>query len=541
MRIKIDRKSRQPMYWQIADAIKRAILNGELADGVVLPSERGLAGQLEVHRNTVIRAYHCLEEMELVVARQGVGYMVARGTEHHWGDAAHQAVAPRRGWKQVHFSGEEPAEEHDRSGEEVRRSNAHGAGSGEHRSRPRPVNWRHMIKDDYLDMKEEFDAIFSKFYEGEGISFSAGMPPFVYTEEELATDIADLLKESEMLPAYAAPYQGDPDLRKQCREFLRTKGIRCKASEIQVLSETNQALDFIVTTLLEPGDCVIIEEPCSPDVYRGIELAGCFPITMPVDGDGMMTEGLADIVEKRRPKFIYVNSSYQDPTGNVMTVERRRNLLDVSARFGVPIIEEDGASELYYEDSEFPTLKSMDEHNNVVYIYSFALTFVPGISVAVVVGDPVLIHAMQYLVSVRVISIGWLTQRLVARYLKNGKYRAKIDEMVVHNRQNRDIMCAALDELRDIGVEYTKPRGGVYIWVKLPDGLDAEQVVRRAAKEKLAVVPGNVFYPLRNAGRDHVRLNYSYESTEWLLEGVHRFTKLLRTMYMESVNLFEYI
>ena len=313
------------------------------------------------------------------------------------------------------------------------------------------------------------------------------------------------------------------------------------ASEIQVLSETNQALDFIVTTLLEPGDCVIIEEPCSPDVYRGIELAGCFPITMPVDGDGMMTEGLADIVEKRRPKFIYVNSSYQDPTGNVMTVERRRNLLDVSARFGVPIIEEDGASELYYEDSEFPTLKSMDEHNNVVYIYSFALTFVPGISVAVVVGDPVLIHAMQYLVSVRVISIGWLTQRLVARYLKNGKYRAKIDEMVVHNRQNRDIMCAALDELRDIGVEYTKPRGGVYIWVKLPDGLDAEQVVRRAAKEKLAVVPGNVFYPLRNAGRDHVRLNYSYESTEWLLEGVHRFTKLLRTMYMESVNLFEYI
>ena len=169
--------------------------------------------------------------------------------------------------------------------------------------------------------------------------------------------------------------------------------------------------------------------PRSDLVYRGIELAGCFPITMPVDGDGMMTEGLADIVEKRRPKFIYVNSSYQDPTGNVMTVERRRNLLDVSARFGVPIIEEDGASELYYEDSEFPTLKSMDEHNNVVYIYSFALTFVPGISVAVVVGDPVLIHAMQYLVSVRVISIGWLTQRLVARYLKNGKYRAKIDEM----------------------------------------------------------------------------------------------------------------
>jgi DNA-binding transcriptional MocR family regulator len=179
----------------------------------------------------------------------------------------------------------------------------------------------------------------------------------------------------------------------------------------------------------------------------------------------------------------------------------------------------------------------MDDRNNVVYIYSFALTLIPGISIAAVVGDPRLIHAMQYLVSVRVISISWITQKIVTRYLAGGRYRSKIEEMVQHNRRNRDIMCASLDRLADIGVEYTKPRGGVYIWVKLPSNLDAEKVVWRAASEEgLALVPGNVFYPLRNAGRDHIRLNYSYESTEWLIEGMRRLTKLLRTMYTERTR-----
>ena len=132
-------------------------------------------------------------------------------------------------------------------------------------------------------------------------------------------------------------------------------------SQLQVLAETNQALDFIITSLLNPGDCVIIEEPVSPDVYRVIQLAGCRFITVPVDKDGMVCDNLEPLIEEHAPKFIYVNSSYQDPTGCILSLERRQRLLELSARHHIPIVEEDAGSSLNYEDGTISSLKAM--HN----------------------------------------------------------------------------------------------------------------------------------------------------------------------------------
>ena len=115
-------------------------------------------------------------------------------------------------------------------------------------------------------------------------------------------------------------------MRHKIIAYLRTKGIKAGLNQVQILSETNQALDFIVTSLLNPGDRVITEEPVSPDVYRVIELAGGRPVTVPVDENGMICDNLEALIETHRPKFIYVNSSYHDPTGNILSVERRRKL-----------------------------------------------------------------------------------------------------------------------------------------------------------------------------------------------------------------------
>lgn len=465
MRISVDKNLRTPLYWQIADQIKVLILSGELIDGAFLPSERALAKILDVHRNTVIKAYSHLKDQELIDSIQGMGHKVTFPTTEE----------------------DEP---------EVRKK----------------VNWNSLIRDDYQDMERTFDDIFSRFAEENYISFSTGMPSSVYAEEEIAADFAAILAEESRQSFYLSPYQGDKVLRRQIISYLRTKGINAGPGQIQIMSGTNQALDFIVATLLEPGDKVILEEPVSPDVYRVIQLAGCKAITVPVDEEGIMCENIEGLIETHKPKFIYVNSSFHDPTGNMLSTERRKKLLRLSNRYRLPIIEEDAASELSFDDKFFPTLKSMDKSENVIYIYSFELTFIPGLSIAFVVAPEKLTKSLSYLVSIRVMSLDWITQKLLAKYITDGRYYARIKEISKLNKQKRDLMASYLDRLKPLGLSYGLPSGGVYIWCKLPKGVDCKQVASEASKRGVALIPGDVFYPDRNGGQNYIRLNYSYET-----------------------------
>lgn len=486
MKITVDKNLRTPLYWQISDQIKLLVINGQLVDGAILPSERALAKTLDVHRNTVMKAYSLLKDQELIDSFQGVGYKVTY----------------------------RPVEEEE---EDVRRM----------------VNWSHIIKDEYLDMEWTFDDIFLRFAEENNISLSTGMPPTINDEEALAADIASILQEEGKRPFYLSPYQGDLALRQQIRTYLRTKGIRAETSQIQILSETNQALDFIVAALLNPGDSVIVEEPVSPDVYRVIELAGGKSITVPVDQDGMMCQKLESLIETHSPKFIYVNSSFHDPTGNILSIERRKKLLALSNRYRIPIIEEDAASELSFEEIVPPAIKSMDRSDNVIYIYSFSLTFIPGLSMAFVVAPPKLIKSLSYLVSVRIMSLDWITQKLLAKYMIDGRYQENVIEIAKQNKEKRDLMCDYLDSIRHLGITYEKPRGGVYIWCKLPESMDSKIVVSRAHKRGISIIPGEIFYPFKNGGRDYIRLNFSYESKERIKLGMANLLDIIEELSEE--------
>lgn len=492
MEIAVDRKIRTPLYWQIADQIKAMIISGNMADGTILPSERSLAQRLGVHRNTVIKAYSHLKDQELIDSFQGIGYKV------------------------TFCSGNFPEPD-------VRRR----------------VNWSNIIKDEYQDIERTFDDIFLRFTEENNISFSTGMPPAVYDEEELAADLAVILKEEGRRPFYLSPYQGDLTLRQRIVSYLRTKGIKAGINQVQILSEINQALDFIVTALLKTGDKVIIEEPVSPDVYRVIELAGCRPITVPVDEDGLICESLEALIEAHHPKFIYVNSSYHDPTGGILSVERRRKLLELSNRYRLPIIEEDAASELSFEEKFLPTIKSMDRSDNVIYIYSFSLTFIPGLSMAFVAAPEKLIRSLSYLVSIRIMSLDWMTQKLLAKYITDGKYYENVQRIAALNKEKRDMMCSYLDRLAPLGVQYRKPRGGVYVWCRLPGKIDAKVLASESAKRGISLIPGEVFYPYRNGGQNNIRLNYSYESLSRIKLGMENLTEIIEKLAVAAGKMDE--
>lgn len=326
-------------------------------------------------------------------------------------------------------------------------------------------------------------------------------------------------------------------MRQKLVSFLSTKGIKASAGEIQILSETNQALDFIATLLVQKGDAVLMEEPVSPDAYRTMELAGGRVYTVPIDEDGMRCDILENLVIQKKPRLIFVNSSFHDPTGNILSLERRRRIIEISNYYRIPIVEEDAASELVYEGEKLPPIKTLDTSGNVIYIYSFSLSFLPGLTLAFVVADKELIGSLSYLVSVRLMSTDWMTQKLLGLYLDNGTYYRELEAFRRNYREKQQLVCEKLDAMKHLGIEYRRPRGGIYIWCKLPDGVDSKTFINRAYDMGVSLIPGYVFYPRKNGGRNYVRINYSYESKERLAAGMDIMRKALEKELLARENL----
>jgi len=485
MNVIVNEKLKTPLYRQIATQIKDAIIKGEILDGFPVLSERDMARMTGVHRNTVRRAYNDLEGEGLIQARHGVGYVVTYATS------------------------EKPKEQ-----------------TGGKR-RIKKVNWSNMIKDEYLDQERMFDDLFSKSYEEGKISFAGGTSSSeIYDEKNIAEALAKTLSKGNSSYFYT-PYQGDYSLRQNLSGFMRGKGVLAAPSEIQILSETNQALDFIVTLLLSTGDKVITEEAVSPDVYRAIELAGGIIICVPMDEEGMITDNLAPLIEKHNPKFIYVNSTYHDPTSVQLSLKRRRQLVSLSSQYRIPIIEDDASSELAFEGDRLPPIKAFDEGNNVIYIYSFGLTFVPGISIAFVAATKEIIKGLSYLVSVRLVNLDWISQKLLDNYLEDGTYERKLIDFREEYKQKRDTMCAWIEN-SGLEIAFQKPTGGVYLWCKLPDEVDIQKLSKAANRQGVSFIPGSVFYPQKNQQGNYIRLNYSHATIGEINKGMSILIELIK-------------
>lgn len=473
MKLKVDRKAREPIYMQLSQQIKKLIFNGSLVNGYSLPSERALARELGVHRNTIVRAYSELRDEGLLASYQGQGYYVR--------------------YKSMYDG--------------MIRKN---------------VNWEAIIKADYADFRMDFDELFSKSYEADIISFGGGVAAREpYRPDEIAEIFEKALTAKRDNAYFYTPYEGNIELRGEIAEFMRMKGVMTKPGNIQIFSGNNQALDFILALMLHPGDKIISQEPLSPDVYRTVRMAGGSLITVPVDDNGMICDNLEAVIEKTHPRFIYVDSSFSNPTGAFLSIERRQKLLELSYKYRIPIIEDDEGSELYYDIDRIPSIKSMDDGNNVIYMYSFSLTMMPGICVSFVIADRSIIEKLSGMVSVRIASLDWSPQMLMLEYMKERTFFRRLDEFREVCRSKRNIMCEYLDEMaNEFGLKYVKPKGGVYIWVELPGYIDSRRLLDESQKQGVTFIPGHVFYLKKTSGNGHMRLNYSYPTAEEIRIGM---------------------
>lgn len=476
MEIKIAGNSQSPIYKQIVNQIREAIFRGELREGLILPSERKLAIKISVHRNTVTKAYQELKAEGYIESFQGIGYKVIFSTP----DANASA-----------------------------------------KERYRSIPWEHLMKKELLDYENSFDELVSKSYSKSGISFAGGIVP---AEAYYKEDIKDILKElieSRLDEIYEySHYQGLFRLRQNICTLLRGKGINASPNEIQVVTETNQAIDYLSELFINPGDPVITEEPVSPDIYRSLKLSRAKVVTVPMDEEGISLPTLESVIATNRPKFIYVSSSYNDPTGIIMSLTRRKELLELANRYRVPIIEEDSASEIRYSEDSIPTIKSLDKNGSVIYIYSFALTFAPGLKLAFVVAPRQVTRKISYLLSMHIVNIDSLMQSIMSLYIEKGLYEKNVRYICKIYEGKRDLMCRMLDVGHAYGISYNKPSGGVYIWCRLPDNLNYKKFLHAIRRKGVSLIPGHMFFPYGSKGGNYIRLNYSYPSVQEIEDGV---------------------
>lgn len=483
----IDKSDKTPVYLQIYSGIRGMIFAGSMVDGYTLPSERVLAKELGVHRNTVTKAYAELKAEGLIESHQGKGYRV---------------------------------------------SFAKAAGAASTGAPKKDVFWEALLRTEFEGFASDFDELYSKSFDKDLISFAGGVAARnIYPTEEIAFAFEKILKQSMEKAYFYTSYQGDGELRKEITRFMGTKGIKANPSNVQIFAENNQALDFILNLMLSPGDGVIIDETMSADVYRTIQLAGGRVINVPSDEHGMICENLDIIIEKTKPKFIYVDSSFNNPKGTYMSIERKQQILDFSYRYRIPIIEEDEGSELYYEVDRVPSIKSMDRGENVIYMYSFSLTMVPGIGVSFVIADSRVIEKLSEMVSLKVANADWAAQMLMLEYMKNGLFTERLDTFRQEYRKKRDLMCEKLDLLvTRYGIEYRKPEGGVYLWVKLPSRINARDLLAETQKRGMTFMPGYLFFSSKSMGKNYLRLNYSYPTEEGIEKGMDILKEALENL-----------
>jgi 2-aminoadipate transaminase len=315
-------------------------------------------------------------------------------------------------------------------------------------------------------------------------------------------------------------------------------GIQVTAENVMITSGSQQALDLLGKILINRGDRILVESPTYLGALQAWNAYGAEYVAVPSDENGMITDALENAL-RTGPKFIYVLPNFQNPTGTTLILERRKQLVELADRYGVPIIEDDPYCQLRFEGQDLPTVVELDGmihpdqgdccyRGNVIYLSTFSKILAPGIRLAWVIAPPEVIRKLAQAKQGCDLQTATFTQMVAYEVGKGGFLyeHVKLIRKVYHER--RDVMMDVLEETMPTGVSWTHPLGGLFLWVTLPENVDTLKMLRPAIDAKVAFVPGNSFYPC-GGGTNTMRLNFSNEQPERIQEGILRLAQIVRS------------
>ena len=369
------------------------------------------------------------------------------------------------------------------------------------------------------------------------ISFAGGLPsPSCFPAEEIALAAERVLAREAGRVLQYGPTEGFPPLREFLASLMASRGLNISADRLIITSGSQQGLDIIGKLLIDPGDTVLVENPTYVGALQAFRPYRPSFVSLPMDDHGLKIEGLEQALTDlsaagRRPKFLYTVASFQNPTGVTLSAERRRALLDLAERHDLPLVEDDPYGELRYSGEAPPLLAALDverwgEPRQVVYLSTFSKLLAPGLRVGWAAGPRALLHRMVQVKQGLDLHTGSLGQAIACEACADGLLARQIPRIRRIYHERRDAMLAELERSMPPGTRWTRPDGGMFLWVTLPEGLDSSELLARAIERQVAFVPGADFHA-NGGGLNTLRLNFSHPTPEQITEGVRRLAEVI--------------
>jgi 2-aminoadipate transaminase len=369
------------------------------------------------------------------------------------------------------------------------------------------------------------------------ISFAGGLPaPEVFPIEKFKEASEVVLSEMGERALQYGTTEGYQPLREMIARNATKYGIQISADNVLITSGSQQALDLLGRIFINRGDRVLVESPSYLGAIQAWNAYGVKYVTIPFDDDGMRT----DLLESRLRtgiKFIYVLPNFQNPTGVTLSRERRKELVEMADAYGVPIVEDDPYGQLRYEGHHLPPVVVLDDEmrakevpiysGNVIYTSTFSKILAPGLRLAWVVAPTEVIKKLVQAKQGCDLHTATFNQYLAYEVANSPWMKSHILTIRRTYKERRDIMIEALGQYMPDGVRWTRPKGGLFLWVTLPKGYDTQKIFKAAVEAKVAFVPGGPFHPL-GGGENTMRLNFSNAKPELIQEGIKRLAKVIK-------------
>jgi GntR family transcriptional regulator/MocR family aminotransferase len=309
---------------------------------------------------------------------------------------------------------------------------------------------------------------------------------------------------------------------------LTSQGLRVQRDNILITSGSQQSLMLVAQLLLNPGDTVLVEKPTyagALDLFRSLKLK---IVGAPIDENGLQVEHLEKLVQQHHPKLIYTMPTFQNPTNVCLSTPRRRQLVTLAAQYNIPILEDDFVGDLRYDGYSQPTLKSLDQTGNIIYISTFSKMLMPGLRIGFLVAEGPVYEQLVHLKRINDLASSNLIQHVLATYITIGRYQTHLNRSRRAYRKRRDAMLSALARHLPTHVSFTTPLGGLFIWLQLPNEISSEALLAAAIKEGVIFAPGTSFFPNRAEGSHYLRLNFAIQTPQAIETGIQRLSQALR-------------
>ena len=368
------------------------------------------------------------------------------------------------------------------------------------------------------------------------ISFAGGLPsPLTFPVEEIA-DLAKevILREGKWALQYG-PTEGDPRLKDEIIKIMEKDGVKVDRENILITTASQQGLDMLGKVFINPNNSIIVGRPTYVGALGAFKSYSAKFVGVDLDDDGMRIDQLQEKLHRLRleaalPKFIYVVPDFHNPAGVCLTLERRKALLQLAKEFQVIVVEDTPYRQLRYVGKHIPSLCELDERAGyVISLHTFSKILFPGLRLGWIVAIREVIDKFIIAKQAMDLCTPPFTQAIAYEYCRRGLLDQHIQNNITLYKKRREIMLRSLDEYmpKHPEIRWTRPEGGLFLWVKLPRTINADEMLSQAIEENVAYVTGTAFYA-DGGGKNCLRINFSYPSEEQIVEGIKRLSKVIK-------------